>query len=363
MMFLSTLLTPLCLFVSVSTAIDVLLPLYLYPGQDASAWSNVFSTISSHSNVQFQVVVNPNNGPGTKSALTDENHIAGITKLNGFANVRTIGYVLTGYGKRDNALVNADVDVYASWTGATKMDGIYFDEVSNDATQANFDRMTTLSKHARDSIDGAWIVYNPGYRAPVPLFDSCDMMVEFEHPLADYQAEGILAQIPGDKAGKSAVQIIDTPEGTAVEDLVSAMEQKGLAAMFFGEDCCYKVLNQGLLGKMADAAGGQTSTSGDAAQKSTGGTGGGAQNSTGSTGSDSTQNSTFSTGGDVTQKSTGGTSGGDTAGTSTGGDDAAGTSTSGTSGGDGTAGTSTGGDAAAGTSTGDAPLSTGGNTV
>ncbi|KAL8995954.1 MAG: hypothetical protein Q9169_004427 [Polycauliona sp. 2 TL-2023] len=253
-MYISTLLTPLFLLPSFSAAIDILLPLYLYPGQGASAWSSIFATISSHPDVQFQVIVNPENGPGTSGALTDENHITGISKLNSFDNVRTIGYVLTGYGSRDNGLVNADVDTYASWTGDTKMDGIYFDEVSNDDTTANFDRMATLSQHARDKIGGAWIVYNPGYRAPVQLFETCNMMVEFEHPLADYQAEGILAQIPADKMGKSAVQIIDTPEGTDVEGLVSEMEQAGLAAMFFGEDCCYKVWNQALLEKMADAA-------------------------------------------------------------------------------------------------------------
>ena len=254
-MYFHTILTPLLLLLlRFSTAIDILLPLYLYPGQEASAWSNIFSTISTHPSVQFQVVINPNSGPGTTSDLTDENHIAGISKLNSFPNVKTLGYVLTGYGQRDNALVNADVDVYASWTADLRIDGIYFDEVSNDRTQQNYDRMEILSKHARESIEGAWVVFNPGYRAPEPLFAFCDMMVEFEHPLADYQAEVILEQIPGEYMGKSAVQIIETPEGTDVEGLMVEMEQKGLGAVFFGEDCCYKVWNKELLEKMADAA-------------------------------------------------------------------------------------------------------------
>ena len=253
-MYIHTLLTPLLLLPSLSTAIDILLPLYLYPGESASAWSNIFSTISTHPSVQFQVVVNPNSGPGTTGDLTDQNLITGISKLNSFSNVKTLGYVLTGYGNRDNALVNADVDVYASWSGDLRMDGIYFDEISNDKTQTNYDRMEVLSRHARDRINGASVVFNPGYRAPEQLFAFCDMMVEFEHPLADYLAEGILNQIPGEYMAKSAVQILDTPEDTDVAGLMAEMEQKGLGAVFFGEDDVYKVWNKGLLEKMADAA-------------------------------------------------------------------------------------------------------------
>ncbi|KAL8749100.1 MAG: hypothetical protein Q9199_007896 [Rusavskia elegans] len=257
-MYIPCLLTPLLLLFPLSTAIDILLPLYLYPGESATAWSSIFTTISTHSTVQFQIIINPNSGPGTTSFLTDENLITGISKLNSFTNVHTLGYVLTGYGKRDNAAVNADVDVYAKWSRYADADihieGIYFDEVSNDNTTENFNRMEIFSKHARNSISDASVVFNPGYRAPEQLFEFCDMMVEFEHPLADYQAEGILEQIPGEYVSKSAVQIIETPEGTEVGGMMAEMEQKGLRAVFFGVDCCYKVWDGKLLEMMADAA-------------------------------------------------------------------------------------------------------------
>ncbi|KAL8684158.1 MAG: hypothetical protein Q9224_006561, partial [Gallowayella concinna] len=99
--------------IPIASALDILLPLYVYPGEGASAWSDVFSTISSHPNVQFEVVVNPNSGPGTTSFPTDPNIIAGVSKLNSFPNVHTVGYVLTGWGSRDNTTVEAEVDVYA----------------------------------------------------------------------------------------------------------------------------------------------------------------------------------------------------------------------------------------------------------
>lgn len=261
-MYIPTLLTPflLLLLSPLASAIDILLPLYLYPGDSATAWSPIFQTISTHPTTTFQIVINPNSGPGTPSLLTDANLITGLSTLNAYPNVRTLGYVLTDYGHRPNATVTADVDIYASWSASPNgadihLDGIYFDEVSNDKSQPNYNRMASFSRHAHESIRGATVVFNPGYRALEPLFASCDLMVEFEHPLADYEAEGVLAQIPPAFAGTSAVQILETPAvGTDVAGLVAAMEQAGLGAFFFGTDCCYKVWEGGLLEAMADAA-------------------------------------------------------------------------------------------------------------
>ncbi|CAL8584145.1 hypothetical protein XPA_009750 [Xanthoria parietina] len=132
-MYIPTLITPFLLLpLPLASAIDILLPLYLYPGDAATAC-----------------------GPGTPSLLTDPNLITGISKLNAYPNVRTLGYVLTGYGHRANTAVTADVDIYASWSAShpgdadIHLDGIYFDEVSNDKSQANYDRMASFSRHAR----------------------------------------------------------------------------------------------------------------------------------------------------------------------------------------------------------------------
>ncbi|KAL8802778.1 MAG: hypothetical protein Q9200_006469 [Gallowayella weberi] len=244
--------------ISFTCALDVLLPLYLYPGEGASAWSDVFSTISSHPNVSFEVVVNPNSGPGTTSFPTDPNIIAGVSKLNSFSNVHTIGYVLTGWGKRDNTTVDAEVSVYASWAGYQDADihigGIFFDEVGIDIQNDPdiIEKYQARSEHARSAIPSAHITFNPGYRAPEQLFAFCDTMVEFEHPLADYEAEGILAQIPAGLEGKSALLIIDTPEGTELGGLIGEMKKKNLKAVFFGADE-YKKFGKELLNGMADA--------------------------------------------------------------------------------------------------------------
>ena len=255
-MRLPSLLLPL-IFTLPVFSLEVLLPLYLYPGPGASAWSAITSTIESHPSTQFQVVINPNSGPGTSSYPTDANIIAGISKMNSYPNVHTVGYVLTGHGSRPIDAVNADVDVYAKWStfngSNIALGGIYFDEVSSDSKDFGF--YQAVASHARSAMpsSGTRVVFNPGYRAPTQLFSYCDTMVEFEDSLANYQSEGILAQIPQGSRGQSAVQIYDTPPDTDVGSLISEMAQGGLGAVFFGQDCCYKEWNPQLLDAMASA--------------------------------------------------------------------------------------------------------------
>lgn len=240
-----------------SLSLRIILPLYLYPGDSASAWNGVTSIIASHPEVQWLVIVNPNSGPGTTaSSPTDPSIISGIAKLNSYANVQTIGYVLTGHGSRDKAAITADVDTYAKWTGDIKLGGIYFDEASAEPTNEMYDFYQSIAEHARSSIPSAHIAFNPGTIAPTQYFSYCDTMVEFEASLGDYQSQDPVQKIPEEFRPKSALQIYSTPEGTDVAGLVDTMVAEAVGAVYMGVDCCYKVFSEGLLGKLADAVGG-----------------------------------------------------------------------------------------------------------
>jgi len=76
-------------------------------------------------------VINPHNGPGA-IAGPDVNYRREIGRLNGYNNVRTIGYVTTGYAKRELAAVLQDITTYSTWsknaTSGLGMRGIFFDE-------------------------------------------------------------------------------------------------------------------------------------------------------------------------------------------------------------------------------------------
>ena len=154
--------------------------------------------------------------------------------------------------------MNAETDVYASWAGYSDANigigGIYFDDVSSEESSSMYSYYETVAAHARSSMNtSAHVVFNPGYRAPTQLFSYADTIVEFEDSLASYQSEDIIDQIPTQFRGQSALQIYSTPEGTDVGSLISTMAQSGIEAVYFGEDCCYKVYNKALLQDMAEA--------------------------------------------------------------------------------------------------------------
>ena len=247
-----------------SYSLFIILPLYLYPSDKGAAWDNVTTTIEAYPGVQWQVIVNPNSGPGTTSYPSDPNIISGIAKLNSYSNVNTVGYVDTAYMKKSIPSVNAEVDVYASWAGYSgakiAIGGIYFDDVSNEKNSSFY--YQAVAAHARSSMKSSsssssssspHVVFNPGYRASTQLFSYADTIVEFEDSCANYMSEGIIDQIPAGFRGQSALQIYDTAEGTDVTSLITTMKQKSIQAVYFGLDHDYKVYSETLLQDMAEA--------------------------------------------------------------------------------------------------------------
>lgn len=113
----------------------IMVPLYLYPDTSASAWSNVTAAIAANPKVNWQIIINPNSGPGVYPP--DANYIAGVSKINSYPNVLTLGYIATGYTQIPLTTVKSQIDTYAKWwsyTGADiAIDGIFFDEVNNTA--------------------------------------------------------------------------------------------------------------------------------------------------------------------------------------------------------------------------------------
>ena len=51
---------------TVASSTGILLPLYMWP-TDNSTWSPVYEAASAHPDILFQVIINPDNGPGDDS--------------------------------------------------------------------------------------------------------------------------------------------------------------------------------------------------------------------------------------------------------------------------------------------------------
>ncbi|KLU86088.1 hypothetical protein MAPG_05107 [Magnaporthiopsis poae ATCC 64411] len=100
-----------------ATATNISLPLYVRPSveynDNASNWQSLLSTIRSHRNVLFDVIINDDSGPGTTP--DDVNFAAGVGLLNAEPNARTLGYVHTGYGNISQDVVVANVTRWAAW--------------------------------------------------------------------------------------------------------------------------------------------------------------------------------------------------------------------------------------------------------
>ena len=252
---------PLSLLVLPTTSLFILLPLYLYPSTSASAWSNVTAAIEAYPKVQWQVIVNPNSGPGTTGGSpADPNYITAIAKLNSYTNVQTLGYVDTQYTQRAYSAVTTDINTYASWSDYPNADisiaGIFFDDVNNTASDPVYTYMHNASTYAYATVpsDVTPVVFNPGSLAPTQLFDYCDTMVEFENTFANYKNDTTIKTIPSGYRGQSAIIVNSTPVKTAnIASLVHTMAYYGVEAVYFSADCCYNAFDKTLLMALAAA--------------------------------------------------------------------------------------------------------------
>lgn len=232
-----------------TAATGVLLPLYVYPSQEAGDgavdWNPVFEAISSNVNIPWLVVVDPLNGPGAsgKPGNDDINYIDGTSKLNSYSNVKTIGYVRTNYGQAPLDELKANITTWSNWgtyaSADVGVDGIFFDESS-----ANFDYLNEAITFARNTFSKSiTTICNFGSRAETEYYSICDVVIAFESCLncADgppYESQKTLSSnIPAGYESKAAV-ILNRLTGTSVDgkeanrglisEYVETMKESGL---------------------------------------------------------------------------------------------------------------------------------------
>ena len=156
----------------------ILVPMYIYPTPDIWTDPNYNALITAakeNPDIQFHVILNPASGPGT---AVDANYERAVRRLQG-AGCFVYGYVATGYSARLPADVFADVDTWLSLYG--RLDGIFFDEMSNADTQADADLYASYKDYAHSK--GFRIaIGNPGTTVPPRYFlqDVMDVIVTHE---------------------------------------------------------------------------------------------------------------------------------------------------------------------------------------
>lgn len=232
------------LFAYHANSLAILLPFYVHPNTSPPSWEALDTTIAKYPNVQWQIIVNPNSGPGTTASQPEDAYIDRISMINSHDNVVALGYVRTGYAQRAYSEVVADIDVYASWAASDTADanttiaGIFLDETISEgqATQTNIDFYADASAHAKAALVSTVgsVVLNPGTPGPEALFDSCDLMVEREIPVSAYEGASTIANLRAEYLDKSAIILYGATASTDVAELVQTMGSVGALYVDYG---------------------------------------------------------------------------------------------------------------------------------
>lgn len=143
----------------------VLVPLYVYPQNvhKNATYNRLMDVKRRHETVPIWVILNPASGPGEQ---VDANYTKAIDRLCG-AGCVVLGYVSTSYGKRAETQVRQDIDQWLKLY--PRIQGIFFDEMRTEDTEAAVRYQTALKRYAHEA--GYWpTVANPGADTPGRYF-------------------------------------------------------------------------------------------------------------------------------------------------------------------------------------------------
>jgi hypothetical protein len=146
----------------------LLVPLYIYPGP---RWDALVEARKAHPAVPLVAIVNPDDGPGS---ARDPRYTDRIRELRA-AGVTVIGYVATGYARKAEEAVRAEVE---RWCSLYSVEGIFFDEmVEAPGCEAYYRNLGRFAKSR-----GLWMtVGNPGTEIAESYAGTLDAIVLYEN--------------------------------------------------------------------------------------------------------------------------------------------------------------------------------------
>ncbi|KAE8449624.1 hypothetical protein EG329_007954 [Mollisiaceae sp. DMI_Dod_QoI] len=210
----------------------ILFPLYFYPAP--AAWQPLYTSLATYPNVTFDVVINPDSGPGSMT-YPDANFITAITKLNTYPNANLLGYVHTSYAARNLTTVKSEIQQYADWSNYTKsniqLHGIFFDEAPDAYTTQAYQYMSNCSSYAK-SLSLPTIVFNPGTPPATQYYSIATYLVTFEDYASAFTTTSI-TDIPSKYRNQSVFILHDLNATTMNQaSIVKNMISYGVGGMF-----------------------------------------------------------------------------------------------------------------------------------
>ncbi|KAF4179587.1 hypothetical protein CNMCM8694_001529 [Aspergillus lentulus] len=210
---------------------NIMIPWYTYPA--GGAWTSMEQLISSNPDVQFTIIINPDNGSGS-TALPDENFLAAVPKLTAYSNALVIGYVRTGKGTRDISEVKKEIDTYEGWPSASgnpsfAVHGIFLDEAPSEydaAAVKYYQELASLIQESKGLGPKNHIVMNPGTVPDAAYLGIPDTTVIFESPYSEFVralSSNQFQGIKGQDIGRFASMVYDVPADVDLSTLLSQL--------------------------------------------------------------------------------------------------------------------------------------------
>jgi len=265
-----------------ASCIFILAPVYFYPspatGTTPAAWQPLYDAIASNSNVDWQIIINPTTGPGSTTLCPGAagnpdatvDYQAAIAKLNGYPNTLLLGYIETHHGTETIAQVEAQIDIYASWSSCSgvdvSIDGIFFDDFTNTTDTGNLvtaSYASAISQYAYNNVPSlnTPVIFNPGSSITSQtstFFNDADTIVDSEIPASSYSSPGTINSISSQQGGswvlaKSAIIINQAPSTLNPQPWVHTMIANGVQAFYISADGNYQSLSATLLNELVAA--------------------------------------------------------------------------------------------------------------
>ncbi|MCA9030549.1 MAG: cadherin domain-containing protein, partial [Planctomycetaceae bacterium] len=234
------------------SAVQLILPMYQYPLSAPNTlspwWQQAFDGASA--TTPLTIIANPNSGPISASDSGYADWITGLTKLRTNPYIRILGYVRTRVSPESSTVrtsveILADVDAYGAGfkhptTGASLIDGIFLDEMSNNSTDVVTYASVTSAIRNRTSLAGRLVVGNPGTTVPVQYLDqnAADIFIVREGTPGDFIGNALPGYVTS--ASYAAIgfgaMIHDASGTTVLAQMLREAKLRGLDYIFVTDD-------------------------------------------------------------------------------------------------------------------------------
>lgn len=158
---------------------EILIPAYFDPTDSPKLWAQLNAAASTK---EIVAIANPNNGPGKK---LQDSYIEAINTLR-LHGGHTVGYILSGYGKRDIDLIKKDIDSWLKWY--PQIEGIFVDEMANTNKDVHINLYQDVYNYIKGINTGLRIIGNPGINTIEAYMPTVDTMIIYEDTPANFKA-------------------------------------------------------------------------------------------------------------------------------------------------------------------------------